>query len=187
MMMSEARAGLTSSSVAGAARRRNNGGVGNSQSGPFAAFSGWGKRDVRVSDADREAVVESLRRHAGDGRLSVDELTTRVEEAYHAKTFGELEAVQRDLPRADFARPQVTMVPTGPTVIRRRRRRSPAWLAAYLALINLALVAIWAATGANLSDFWPVWPIIVSAVLVAFRGLRMLERGARARQDGTTY
>lgn len=173
------------SSVAGGRQRRNNGGVGNSQSGPFAAFSGWSKRDVRVSDADREAVVESLRKHAGDGRLSVDELTARVEQAYHAKTFGDLEVVQRDLPRAQYARPQVTVVPTGPTVIRRRRRRrSPAWLAAYLALINLALVAIWAATGANWSDFWPVWPIIVSAVLVAFRGLRMLERGARARQDG---
>lgn len=145
---------------------------------------------MRVSDADREAVVESLRRHAGDGRLSVDELTSRVEEAYHARTFGELEAVQRDLPRAQYPRPKVTIVPTGPTVIRRRRpRRSPAWLAAYLVVVNVAFVVIWTFTTHphTWDGFWPIWPIVISAVWVAFRGLRMLERGARARRDGTGY
>lgn len=187
MTMSEAFAGLTASSVAAGAVWRKNVDVANSQGGPFGAFSAWGKRDQRVSDADREAVVESLRRHAGDGRLSVDELTTRIGEAYQAKTFGELEAVQRDLPRAEYPRPKVALVPTGPTVIRRRRRRSPAWLAAYLLILNAALIAIWAATGHRLSDFWPAWVLIVSAVWVAFRSLRIIERRAAARRDGTPY
>jgi hypothetical protein len=160
--------------------------VANSQSGPFGAFSSWGRRDVRVSDADREAVVESLRKHAGDGRLSLDELTGRIDEAYKAKTVGDLEVVQRDLPRAGYQRPTVTVVPTGPTVIRRRRRkRSPAWLAAYLAVINAAFVAIWLAGGVH-HYFWPAWTIMISAVLVALRGLRRLERRAADRRDSLT-
>jgi hypothetical protein len=156
--------------------------VPNSQSGPFAAFSAWGKKDLRVSDADREAVIDALRKHAGDGRLSVDELTARVEQAYQAKTYGELEVVQRDLPRSDN-RPMVSVVPTGPVVVRRRRRkRSPAWLAAYLLILNAAFVAIWFLSGHHY--FWPGWTIIISAVLVAFRGLRIVERRARDRRDG---
>ena len=170
--------------MAVAAAGRNNGAMANSQSGPFAAFSGWGKRDVRVSDADREAVVESLRKHAGDGRLSVDELTARIDEAYRAKTFGELDVVQRDLPKPDN-RPMVSVVPSGPVVLRRRRvKRSPWWLAAYLLILNLALIGIWAISSKTHDYFWPAWPLMISAVLVAFRGLRMIERGARERRDG---
>lgn len=55
-------------------------------------------RDVRASDADRDAVVERLRRALSQGRLTVAEFDERVAAAYAAKTHGDLEALTRDLP-----------------------------------------------------------------------------------------
>jgi hypothetical protein len=61
-----------------------------------------------VSDADREAVVERLRAHAAAGRLDIEELETRAEDAYKSRTVGELAKVLRDLPggRKVAARPR---------------------------------------------------------------------------------
>jgi len=52
----------------------------------------------RVSDADREKVAELLREAAGEGRLEIHELEERLERAYAAKTYGDLEPVTQDLP-----------------------------------------------------------------------------------------
>ncbi len=52
----------------------------------------------RVSDADRERVAELLREAAGEGRLEIHELEERLEQAYAAKTYGDLEPVTMDLP-----------------------------------------------------------------------------------------
>jgi hypothetical protein len=151
-----------------------------SGSGPFSSWSTWGRRDIRVSDADREAVVDSLRQHAGDGRLTVDELTQRIDQAYNAKTVSQLEAVQADLPR----QPVGALVAPGvsPVVIRRRHRRSWVFWVARLALLNATLVVIWAVSGHNIHDFWPIWPIAVSLLFMAWRGLRIYER-SRARSS----
>jgi hypothetical protein len=52
----------------------------------------------RVSPEEREAAAERIRRAAGEGRLSLDELDARLEAALSALTFGELDAVVDDLP-----------------------------------------------------------------------------------------
>jgi Domain of unknown function (DUF1707) len=54
--------------------------------------------NVRASDADRERIVEQLRQHTADGRLSMDEFEQRMSAAYAAKTYGELAQLTRDLP-----------------------------------------------------------------------------------------
>jgi uncharacterized protein DUF1707/cell wall-active antibiotic response 4TMS protein YvqF len=54
--------------------------------------------ELRVSDADREAAVVSLREAGGDGRLTLEELADRVERADGARTRGELDALTADLP-----------------------------------------------------------------------------------------
>jgi hypothetical protein len=54
--------------------------------------------DVRASDVDRQRYVDQLRTHAADGRLTLDEFETRVEQAFAATTHGELRAVVADLP-----------------------------------------------------------------------------------------
>src|SRR4051794_24777533 len=53
--------------------------------------------EVRASDADRERAAELLRRAAGDGRLTVDELDERLDDAFAARTLGELERLVADV------------------------------------------------------------------------------------------
>src|SRR5215831_20742707 len=57
-------------------------------------------RDLRASDADRERVIALLADAAGDGRLTLDEHTERVERAQQARTLGELAALTSDLATA---------------------------------------------------------------------------------------
>jgi hypothetical protein len=56
--------------------------------------------DIRASDADRDRVVDALRVAGGDGRLSAEELDTRLESALSARTLGELAGLTADLPIA---------------------------------------------------------------------------------------
>ncbi|HXP56748.1 MAG TPA: DUF1707 domain-containing protein [Streptosporangiaceae bacterium] len=59
--------------------------------------------DIRVGDAEREAVAAQLREHYGDGRLTLDELNERLDQTFAAKTVSELGAVTTDLPRDSSA------------------------------------------------------------------------------------
>ena len=54
--------------------------------------------ELRASDADRERTVVALRDHAGEGRLSLEEFSERMEQAYRARTLSELDSLTRDLP-----------------------------------------------------------------------------------------
>ncbi len=54
--------------------------------------------DLRASHADRDRVVDALRVAGGDGRLSAEELDTRLESALSARTLGELAELTADLP-----------------------------------------------------------------------------------------
>ncbi len=54
--------------------------------------------NIRVGDAEREAVAAQLREHYADGRLTLDELNERLDQAFAAKTRADLAAVTRDLP-----------------------------------------------------------------------------------------
>jgi hypothetical protein len=53
---------------------------------------------VRASDAERDAVVGRLNRAVGEGRLTMDEFSGRLELAYAASTRGDLDPLLRDLP-----------------------------------------------------------------------------------------
>jgi len=54
--------------------------------------------NIRVSDAEREAVAAQLRDHYGDGRLTLDELNERLDQTFAAKTRADLNTVVVDLP-----------------------------------------------------------------------------------------
>jgi hypothetical protein len=56
--------------------------------------------NVRVGDADREAVAAQLREHYADGRLTLEELNERIDQTFAAKTKADLNTVMRDLPQA---------------------------------------------------------------------------------------
>ena len=71
----------------------------------------------RVSDREREDVAEVLREAAGEGRLTYPELEDRLEQAYAAKTYGELVQVSSDLPNG-LAQPSSSGLIEAPRQIR---------------------------------------------------------------------
>jgi Domain of unknown function (DUF1707)/Cell wall-active antibiotics response 4TMS YvqF len=65
---------------------------------------------IRASDAERDATVERLSRAAGDGRLTLEEFSQRMEQATSAKTRAELDRLTADLP----AEPAAAVARAGP-------------------------------------------------------------------------
>ena len=55
-------------------------------------------RELRVSDAERQAVVRRLERALREGRLTIVEFDERTQAAYTARTRGELDELTEDLP-----------------------------------------------------------------------------------------
>lgn len=58
---------------------------------------------VRASDADRDHVTGVLREAFAEGRLTAEEHSARVGQAYAARTYAELATVSADLPAAPSA------------------------------------------------------------------------------------
>jgi Domain of unknown function (DUF1707) len=56
------------------------------------------QRNLRVSDAERQAVARRLERALRDGLLTIVEFDLRVQAAYAARTRGDLEDLTEDLP-----------------------------------------------------------------------------------------
>jgi Domain of unknown function (DUF1707) len=60
-----------------------------------------GQAAQRAGDADRDAVAELLRIAATEGRINLSELEERLGQLNQAKTYGDLDALLADLPRAE--------------------------------------------------------------------------------------
>jgi hypothetical protein len=58
---------------------------------------------ARASDADREHVIGVLREAFAEGRLTAEEHSARVGQAYAARTYAELATVSADLPAGPSA------------------------------------------------------------------------------------
>jgi Domain of unknown function (DUF1707)/Cell wall-active antibiotics response 4TMS YvqF len=54
---------------------------------------------------DRDRVAEALRQAAGDGRLTLSELEERLDAAFRARTYGDLEPITADLPQGPYPVP----------------------------------------------------------------------------------
>lgn len=59
----------------------------------------------RASDADRSQIAEMLRESAAEGRLTIDELSERVNEVMSSKTYADLHRCLRELPEYDSYKP----------------------------------------------------------------------------------
>ncbi|MGH2911408.1 MAG: DUF1707 SHOCT-like domain-containing protein [Solirubrobacteraceae bacterium] len=59
---------------------------------------------IRVSDAERERLVEELHEHTVAGRLTAEEYEERLEAVYAARTRADLDALRTDLPVSTVAR-----------------------------------------------------------------------------------
>jgi hypothetical protein len=139
------------------------------------------RASLRASDADRERLVETLRQHHVDGRLTVEELEERTERAYAARTYGDLDALATDLPPLSTPAPAAPPPGPGPgpgpaALPPRMRPPGPRQAAAkatllrtvvWFATVSLMLILIWALTGRDY--FWPVWPILGFSIAIIWR------------------
>ncbi|MGH9127974.1 MAG: DUF1707 SHOCT-like domain-containing protein [Acidimicrobiales bacterium] len=96
----------------------------------MAEQSGKRGASVRVSDAEREEAAGVLREHCGDGRLTLDELSERLEATFAARTREELSLVLTDLPALPTQAPGPLATQAHPEA---RRRRPTGWAVAVLA------------------------------------------------------
>jgi DUF1707 SHOCT-like domain len=71
---------------------------------------------IRVSDAEREAIVARLNAATAEGRLTLEEFSDRARRAYESRTWGELARLVDDLPAPQ---PWATTPATMPTVVAR--------------------------------------------------------------------
>jgi hypothetical protein len=133
-----------------------------------------GDPKIRASDDDRERTVALLREHHAAGRLTLDEFSERLDQAYAAKTLGDLDGLMSDLPAIDLYRlPDASLPPhyrrqipgggnllaarAGGGVVSPHGRFSPAWAAAWGSLISITMVCfvIWGLSGGGY--LWPLW------------------------------
>ena len=106
---------------------------------------------VLASDLDRDRIVDQLSEAVGDGRLSFEEGTDRIDAALRSRHLHELERLVADLPSLDAA--PSTSVPHA------TRRRA---LAAGAGLVVIAAFAVQVSTG-----LWALWPLAVALVAAA--------------------
>ena len=136
---------------------------------------------MRAADSDREAAVERLRQAVAEGRLDLDEFDQRLNRAYTAKTYGDLDRVLADLPGpAPSLRPQ----PASPV---RQQNVVRGWLAEQWrpwATVVSICVAIWALTAIvslSLPYFWPLWVAVPWGLVLLFRSVGGLRGGEPQR------
>lgn len=84
-------------------------------------------RDLRASDADRERVVAVLAEAVADGRLTLDEHAQRVQQAYSARTLGDLAGLTADL-GGPSAQPLRLDDSRAITALFRREERAGRWV-----------------------------------------------------------
>jgi Domain of unknown function (DUF1707) len=118
---------------------------------------------MRAADNDRERVAEQLRLAHADGRLDLTEYDERIQQAWAARTYGELETLTADLPQ-----PRLPPATGSNDVQVHSEARQPHWQyrhghggrAAFAAWASVSLinVMIWALVClATVSWVYPWW------------------------------
>jgi hypothetical protein len=74
--------------------------------------------DLRASDSDREHAAELLRQAGGEGRLDVEELDERLQQAFAARTRAELEALVADVVVGDRGEHRAVGAPAARLAVR---------------------------------------------------------------------
>jgi DUF1707 SHOCT-like domain len=122
---------------------------------------------MRASDADRERTASLLREHHAEGRLTAEEFNDRLDQAFTAKTIGELDALLADLPGIDLYRlPAAGIRPAPPGALRSRSARGGVDRRGQGAVTPQRVAA------------WAAWAAISSLLFVVWLGLGVLSGGA---------
>lgn len=138
---------------------------------------------MRAGDGDREATAARLKQALDDGRLDLHEYDERLQKAFAAKTYADLDGLTTDLPgtipversRIQPAAAPVSEPPAG--------GGGPApWLRGYGGVVAVC-VLIWGITVVSAGHFiypWPVWMLI--PLIFGFVGNKNQRRDRRGRR-----
>jgi hypothetical protein len=125
---------------------------------------------LRASDADRERTAQLLREHHAVGRLTAEEFNTRLEQAFEARTLGQLDELLADLPAIDlYQLPSAGIRPTRRGGSGRRLRADAdmpplesswgGWAAG-----SVLLIAVWVVVGIAVGGLaWVPWFALIVA------------------------
>ena len=121
-----------------------------------------GREQMRAADADRQRVADQLQAALGEGRLELTEYDERLQEAYTARTYGDLDRLLADLPGAEPVTLPVVPTPV-PVAQKPAEKATEAWLrhtwGSWGNAVALCTV-IWLVTvivSQELIYYWPVW------------------------------
>lgn len=114
--------------------------------------------DVRASDADRDVAAEAINAAFSDGRLDSIEHSERLSGVLASKRLGELVPLLSDIVVA-------TRVAPAPAVKARKVQDGAlrSWLG-LAALFNVIWLSTWLFAGVTPYYYWPIWPMIGTAV-----------------------
>lgn len=126
---------------------------------------------IRVSDAERERLVEELHEHTVEGRLTAEEYEERLDAVYAARTRADLDALRGDLPVSTVAA-RLALVERKSHLRRRLAQEAGGSMTA-----SLLCVGIWLAAGAS-GAFWPIWVILFTLLPVLRDSWRLLGPGS---------
>jgi hypothetical protein len=156
------------------------------------------REDLRAGDADRHLVGDRLRDALNEGRINLTEYDERLQEAYNAKTYGELDKLLDDLPKVTPPQQaQIATTGTGDAIApatasaQQPEHRPKAWLAGIWGgwlTASLITTGVWAATSitsGSIRGFWPIWVIVPFGAVCLAQTIRLLsgdDSGHHGRQ-----
>jgi hypothetical protein len=132
-------------------------------------------KQLRVSDGERRDMVEVLRRHYQEGRLTLGEFEDRAGQAYQSRVYGDFDGLLADLPVLAGTTLPAPPAPHFQGPARRRALGDPGFrshLGVYVVL-SAFFIFLWAATTAP-GHFWPMWPMSGWGIAVALHLLATL-------------
>ena len=110
---------------------------------------------MRAGDKDRQAVVEQLGKHFGEGRLTIEEFDERVVRAHASVYLDELPALTTDLP--------------GDPQPQRRPTRSSARVPAAVLVLLIAMLFTWTVVAAVVHGAPPIFALFVLFLFLRHR------------------
>ncbi|MFI1993275.1 DUF1707 domain-containing protein [Actinoplanes sp. NPDC020271] len=133
-----------------------------------------GREGMRAGDSDRQRVADQLKTALDEGRLDLNEYDERVQRAYAARTYQDLDGLLDDLPgtipvqhaqvQQHTPPPQPVQSPVG------KDRHSGGHTFGSALTAFLVCTLIWAVSSVSSGHayyFWPAWvliPVVITAV-----------------------
>jgi len=140
-------------------------------------LEGMGRDEMRAADADRQAVADKLKVALDEGRLELHEYDDRLQRAYAAKTYGDLNVLLIDLPTAGLvgSRPSPGAADIKHPTAEWLRHVWGSWASAVVFTTAIWLVSSLVSGGVQY--FWPIWVAGPWGVFVVWQTITGLSTG----------